>query len=172
VEATPLLELTDAEVQREIRIRMRSEMDQPYLFCPGGEKYHLDGCFVTIKNRRSFSLLPCPLCTINRCNEMDELVRPQAFWANTRTEPLGGALHYHIDRHCHGRPTDYGRQEKTMCHHCLVARNNQMQILRLVITRPYVEQQMHLQILRNRGHTTQEAEMLLRGPIAFGGHGE
>jgi hypothetical protein len=103
---------------------------------------------------------------------MDELVRPQVFWARTKTMPPGSHLHYHIDRHCHGRPGAYERQEKTMCHHCLVARNNQMQILRLVITRPYAEQQMRLQILRNRGHTTQEAEMLLRGPIAFGGLGD
>jgi hypothetical protein len=142
VEATPLLELTDAEVQREIRIRMRPEMDQAYHFCPAGEKYHLDGCTVTSGNRRSFALLPCPVCTVGRCNEMDEAARPQVFFANTRQEPYGSGLHYHVDRFCRGRPATL--YEKTMCQHCRIARNNQMFGLRMQIKRPYLDQQISL----------------------------
>ena len=125
---------------------------------------------MTSGNRRSFALLPCPMCTVGRGNEMDEIARPQVFFANTRQEPYGSGLHYHVDRFCRGRPATL--YEKTICEHCLSARNNQMLGLRLLITRPYVEQQMHLQILRNRRHSTPEAEMLLWRPIAFGGHGE
>ncbi len=92
------------------------------------------------------------------------------FFANTRQEPYGSGLHYHVERFCRGRPATL--YEKTICQHCLSARNNQMLGLRLLITRPYMEQQMHLQIPRNRRHSAPEAEMLLWRPIAFGGHGE
>ena len=158
-----LHQLPSAEVQLEIRRRMRPEMEQPYGFTPAGERYHLDGCTVTSGNRRSFELLPCPLCVIGRSHEMDEVAPPQVFFANTRIEPYGSGLHYHADRFCM-TGTLY---EKTMCRHCREARNFHMFMLRLEILRPYVEQQMNIQSLQRR-HSTPEAEMTL-GPILFAG---
>ena len=138
VEETALLvELTPEEVQRQIAIHMRDNVDRMYEFCPAGDRYHLNGCSVVTRNARSFALPPCPNCAVGHFDPIYEGQNPQLFWANTL--PGSGTNHYHVDRFC---VRSVSLQSKTMCLHCLDAQKMQMFIQRLKITTPFTEQTM------------------------------
>ena len=141
MEVTPLqlVELTDPEVQDRIAILMRGNVGQQYRFCPKGEKYHLQmGCRTTSTNDTSFGLMPCPMCAVGNCEDIDEWTPPQTFYANTLH---GNMDFYHVARMC---PSVRGvtLQAKTMCAHCQEDQKHQMYIHRLAIMRPFLQQTM------------------------------
>ena len=116
---------------------MREDEGQVYVFTPAGAKYHLNGCFVTDRNPRSFGLTPCPTCAVGHFFPMYEGCERQVYYADThlRWPPA----HYHVDKSC-GRT--YDMKTKDMCLHCVDTQKMKMKIARLALTRPYTKQCM------------------------------
>ena len=64
--------------------------------------------------------------------------------------------HYHVDRLC-GR-INRGMSMKDMCQHCVDTQKNKMLIARLVLTRPFAEQELFAGRLPPREETMSVSE--------------
>ena len=127
------------------------------LFCPRGERYHLDGgCNTTRSAGSAIALPPCARCVVGHCDDINQVNVPQVFWANVQRF---GHNCYHIDSRC---VPQISLQSKTFCSHCLANRKFKMHGLRLMIQAPYRMQRVRL--LQARGaqvhtHSTPDAEI-------------
>ena len=135
---TALVQLTPMEVQRGVAEAMREDEGQVYHFTPAGGKYHLAGCFITDRNQRSFGLTPCARCAVGHFFPIYEGAERQVYYADTNA--VWPATHYHVDRLC-GR-INRSMSLKDMCLHCVETQKTKMQIARLVLTRPFAEQEL------------------------------
>ena len=150
---TALRQLTPSEVQRGVAEAMREDEGQVYVFTPAGSKYHLNGCFVTDRNPRSFGLTPCATCAVGHFFPLFEGAERQIYFADTNM--VWPPAHYHVDRMC-GRTHEM--KMKDMCLHCVDTQRMKMQIARLALTRPYAEQELFAGRLPPREETMSVSE--------------